>query len=320
MDKNDYLPVRISTLKEGIPLGFDLYIELPHRLLMFVRGDYDVEADRLSSLKSKKVRKLYIKESDEENYQQYIDRCLELVANDPAISTEEKTKVVIGASEATAERLYENPEKKGSYQAAANTSVNLSKVLKSNGDLLKSIFDHGEASQFKDHDSLMHRHSVNTATLCISFGEFLGLASEQIEALGIAGLYHDVAYGKSASDIQKLFFKPINEMSLDEQKVYKMHPEIGRNFLSEKDFVNPLVLELIFSHEEKNQGNGFPRALKSLDPLQEIISISAYYDRSLTCLGRSRGQVFEEFSTEQLGNYQLETIKKFKNFIKKSGL
>ena len=166
----------------------------------------------------------------------------------------------------------------------------------------------------------MHRHSVNTATLCISFGEFLGLSPEEIEALGIAGLYHDVAYGKSAPDIQKLYFKSVNEMSLDEQKVYKQHPEIGRSFLNEKNFVNPLVLELIFSHEEKNQGNGFPSGLKSLSTLQEIISISAYYDRSLTCLGKTRAQVFEEFSTEQLGNYQLESIKKFKSFIKKSGL
>lgn len=320
MNKNDFLPVRVSTLKQGVPLGFDLYIELPHKLLMYVRGDYDIEQERIQSLKSKKVRKLFINQDSEERYQDYIDRCLNAVADDPNLPTEEKTKMVVGASEATAERLYDNPEQKRSYMAASSTSKNLAKVLSSNEDLLKNIFDHGDASEFKDNDSLMHRHSVNTASLCISFAEFIKLPSEQIEALGIAGLYHDVSYGKSESSVQELYFKEFSDMSLDEQKVYKQHPEQGSQFLQDKDFVNPLVMDLVLSHEEKNQGNGFPRALASLNIGQEIISICAYYDRSLTCLGKSREKVFEEFSTDQLGNYNLETIKKFKSFIKKSGL
>lgn len=320
MDKSNFLPIRVSTLKGGVNLGFDIYIELPHKLLMYVRGNYDIEQHRIESLRSKKVRKLFINEAAEENYQEYIDRCLSAVAEDPNMPSEEKTKMVVGAGEATAERIYDNPEQIKSYRAAANTSQNLLKVLKTNEDLLKNIFDHGDASENKDHDSLMHRHSVNTASLCISFAESIGLPPEQVEALGIAGLYHDVAYGKSEPAVQELYFKPLNEMSLDEQKVYKQHPEQGKNFLVDKEFVSPLVLELIYSHEEKNQGNGFPQKLGSLNIGQEIISICAYYDRALTCLGYSRADVFEAFSTNELGNYNLETIKKFKSFIKKSGL
>lgn len=315
-----FLPIRLSTLKGGIKLGFDAYIKLPHKMLMYVKGDYDLEQERIDSLKAKKVRKLFVHEDQEENYQEYIDRCLADAAENPNVSGADKAKIVSGAGEATAERIYDNPESKRSYIAAEGTSHSLMQVLKANDEILLELFNHGEKAENKDQDSLMHRHSVNTASLCISFGEFMQLEAEQVKNLGVAGLYHDVAYGKSNGDVKNLFFREMDQMALEEQKIYKTHPELGASYLQEKDFASPEVLDLIRTHEEKNQGNGFPQGLQQLSPVQEIISICAFYDRQLTCFGKKREEVFEDFSLNQLGNYDLNTIKKFKSFIKKSGL
>jgi HD-GYP domain-containing protein (c-di-GMP phosphodiesterase class II) len=318
MSHSNFLPVRISTLKSGVSLGFDLYIELPHKKLMYVRGNYDIETERISSLKDKKVRKLFIQEMDEDKYQSFLDRCLSSISDDSSIGTDEKADLLIGAGEATAERIYSNPETLRSYKAAANTSSHLRRVLNQNSELLKSIFDRGLSRSDRDFDSLMHLHSVNTATLCIGFAEYMGFQPEQVEILGLAGLYHDVAYGKC--DYKELFFKPLAELDPEERKRYFQHPFEGKEYLADKEFVNPSLLDLIYSHEEKNQGNGFPRKLEKLTLEQEVLGIAAYYDRCLTCFQMAREEVFENFSMNELGNYNLETIKKFKAFIKKSGL
>lgn len=316
-----YLPIRISTLKSGVSLGFDVYVQLPHKLLIYARGDDDIEQHRLGYLKSKKVRKLYIQDKDEKSYQEYIDRCLNAAMSDESISLEEKAGLVVGAGEATAERIYEDPHSKKSYDAAQNTATNLINVLAQNDELLKGIFDHQlEEGVAQDYDARMQKHALNTSSLCISFAEFLGTDKASVEILGVAGLFHDVGYSQYNNDEKMLFFKEVSEMEAPELTRYKEHPKIGGEILQDKDFASKDVIDLILVHEEKRSGDGFPNKLTSLTETQEILCISAFYDREVTCLGKERDSVLEDFAINQIGNFDLDMIKKFKKFVKKAGL
>ena len=55
------LPVRTKTLKPNIQLGFDLYIQLPTKLVRFAHANDDVPNFRFDRLNEKKVRKLFRK-------------------------------------------------------------------------------------------------------------------------------------------------------------------------------------------------------------------------------------------------------------------
>lgn len=315
-----YLPIRLSTLKSEIKLGFNVYVQLPHKILLYARGNDDIEFHRIGYLKKKKVRKLYINDSEEFKYQDYIDRCLNAAMSDDSVSLEEKADLVVGASEATAERIYEDPHSKKSYDAAQNTATNLINVLGKSDEILRGIFDHKGEGESTD-DYKMQKHAVNTSSLCISFAEYLKLDKAIVEFLGVAGLFHDVAYSTYEDEAhKKLFFKEVKEMSAPELTVYKEHPKKGGEILQDKDFASPEVIDLIMAHEEKRGGNGFPNKLANLSPGQEVLSICAFYDRETTCLGKSRDAVLEDFNVNQLGNYDLEIMKKFKAFVKKSGL
>ncbi len=315
-----YLPIRVSTIKSEIELGFDVYVQLPHKVLLYARGADDIEAHRIKYLKTKKVRKLYINDNEEEKYQNYIDRCLNATMSDDTVSLEEKSSLVVGAGEATAERIYEDPHSKKSYDAAQNTATNLINVLAQNDELLKGIFDHKLDDSDRNDDAVMQKHALNTSSLCISFAEFMGLEKSSVELLGVAGLFHDVAYSQFPADQKYLFLKEMSEMEANELTTYKEHPKMGGEILQDKEFANKTVIELILAHEEKRGGNGFPNKLSNLTPEQEVLSICAFYDREVTCLGKTRESVLEDFNVNQLGNYDLEVMKKFKSFVKKAGL
>ncbi len=315
-----FLPIRLSTLKGSIQLGFDVYVQLPHKLLLFARGDDDIEDHRIKSLKKKKVRKLYIHDDQESFYQQYIDRCLQETMNDDSISVEDKAGIVVGAGEATAERIYEDPHSKKSYDAAQSTATNLIQALGQNDAILKGIFDHKIEEGHDTLDARMQKHALNTSSLCISFAEYQKCERASVELLGVAGLFHDVAYSQYAAEDKYLFGKEMKDMEANELTKYKEHPKIGAEILQDKDFANKAIIELIMSHEEKLSGNGYPQKLQTLTKEQEILSICCFYDRELTLLGKSREAVFEDFSLNQIGNYNLETIKAFKSFVKKAGL
>lgn len=315
-----YLPIRLTTLKGQIKLGFNVYVQLPHKVLLYAKSDDDIEDYRLKYLKKKKVRKLFIEDSEESKYQDYVDRCLNAVMSDDSVSIEEKSSLVVNAGEATCEKIYEDPHSKKSYDSAQNTATNLINVLAQNDELLKGIFDSEVDEDNDNFDARMQKHALNTSSLCISFGEFLGLPKDKVEFLGVAGLFHDIAYSQYEEGDKALFFKRMADMEPTELTKYKEHPKVGGNILQDKEFASPEVIDLIMIHEEKRNGNGFPNKISSFTPVQEVLAIAAFYDREVTCFKQKRDDVLEDFSINQLGNYDLETIKKFKSFIKKSGL
>ena len=57
----------------------------------------------------KKVRKLFISDADEENYQEFLDRCLSGTLNDESISVDEKAQVVVNIADEGAEKVFEKP-------------------------------------------------------------------------------------------------------------------------------------------------------------------------------------------------------------------
>lgn len=314
------LPVRVKTLKQDITLGFGLYLQLPHKTIKYIHEEDSIAENQISNLKTKKVRKLYINDEDEPKYQEYMDRCLNDAMNDESVSIEDKASMVSGASEANAERIMADPKSQKSYTTAQSTASKLIDVLASNDALLKGIFDHKIEEGTEDKDALMHKHAVNTSSLCISFAEFMGINKSITEALGVAGLFHDVAYGHMPENVQELFFKPLTDMNAEELTAYKEHPKLAAEFLQDKEFASKDVIELILVHEERQGGNGFPNKTPKLELHQEIMALCAYYDQRITCFNEDRTEVLKDLVVSQLGNFELTTINKFKEFLAKAGL
>jgi HD-GYP domain-containing protein (c-di-GMP phosphodiesterase class II) len=116
------------------------------------------------------------------------------------------------------------------------------------------------------------QHSMNVGDLCRSFGEMLRLPEPEVLQLVRAGLFHDI--GKICIDEDILNKRTaFNE---EEKISFKQHPVTG--YL----FDNTLNLaEAVYSHHERWDGTGYPRALRECEiPLfARIIAIAGRYDR-----------------------------------------
>ena len=105
-------------------------------------------------------------------------------------------------------------------------------------------------------------------------------------------------------------------MTAKELTAYKTHPAKSVEALQDKSFAEKDVLELIMTHEENISGQGFPSGLTKLTQAQELLSLCAFYDREVTCLGKDPLEVYNSVMIDQLGNYNLDLLKRFKSFIK----
>lgn len=102
-----------------------------------------------------------------------------------------------------------------------------------------------------------HRHSERVARYTRFLAEKMGIKSERIRDVYRGALLHDI--GKIGVP-DAILLKPAS-LTEEEWKVMKKHPEMGRQILSNVDFLKP-ASEIVFTHEERFDGSGYPRGLR----------------------------------------------------------
>ena len=100
-------------------------------------------------------------------------------------------------------------------------------------------------------------HSIAVSALMIGIGRELGLPDAEVEAVGLAGMLHDV--GKSHVP-QATLDKP-GPLTPDEWATVKTHPERGHAILRKLEGVDPIVLDVALHHHERTDGGGYPHQL-----------------------------------------------------------
>jgi len=105
-------------------------------------------------------------------------------------------------------------------------------------------------------------HQRLVSSLARDIGEELGLTSDQIEGLSLAGLIHDL--GKIGVPAE-ILSKP-GRLTDIEFALIKTHSEVGYDIIKEVEFPWP-VAQIVFQHHERIDGSGYPRGLTA----EEII-------------------------------------------------
>jgi HD-GYP domain-containing protein (c-di-GMP phosphodiesterase class II) len=305
------ISVRLSTLKPGMIIPFDLFIRVGSSHLHYLRAGDDLDQDRFDTMVKKGAKRLYIEADKEELYHRYLDDQLAKINPDPI---EAKTSLAREASDQSADSVISSPGVIKSYQMAQSSTEILKRVLSGNSQMLKDLvlqekFTNATLTQ------KMKRHMINTASIAIKFAQHFS-SDIDLNKLGVAAFYHDVSFTQYSPMDQLLFFKELSSMTPEQLTTYKTHPQKSAMLLQDKGFAEREVIDLIMTHEEKISGNGFPGKLTKLSPAQQVLSLSAFYDREITCLEKAAPAVQADLMISQLGNYELSLLKSFATFVK----
>ncbi len=131
-------------------------------------------------------------------------------------------------------------------------------------------------AKLREHDDYTFHHCINVAVFAILFGRSLGLPTEQLRVLGIAGIFHDV--GKAC--IPEEILKKPGRLNDAEYGIIKRHAVEGYRVMRDSSALQRDVLLAIMQHHERHDGRGYPRGLsgRAINPLARVISLVDVYD------------------------------------------
>lgn len=106
-------------------------------------------------------------------------------------------------------------------------------------------------------DSYTRGHSDRVSEYSVLIGKYMGLPEEDLNALRIGGLFHDV--GKIG--VPDSILLKTDKLTDDEYSEIKNHPTIGAHILSSATIFQDLI-PIVKHHHEKFDGTGYPAKLK----------------------------------------------------------
>jgi HD-GYP domain-containing protein (c-di-GMP phosphodiesterase class II) len=311
---DEYTPLRISTIKPGKEINFDLYIFFKERFLKYLDRGGALDDDKILKLKKQKMARFFITEEDEINYQNFLDEVLDEAMNSETMEVGEKVKLAEGSCETALDRMQKDPESEKSFNMAEKAAKSLKTIVTKNPDALAAIFGKKTGK-----DDMIVKHSLNVSALSAKLAETEGVEESDIDALVTAALIHDLGLTKFSETDMALFFKPKKDFTPDDHLIYNKHCKVAEDLLTDKPYITKEIKELIFNHEETLSGSG-PQKKTKLNKLEEIISLVDNYDKRMITEEITAKQAIKDIQIDELGNYDLALITNFKKVLEKEGL
>ncbi|MDO8654228.1 MAG: HD-GYP domain-containing protein [Undibacterium sp.] len=202
---------------------------------------------------------------------------------------------MISAKKARIEKLLKEREAiakcEKEYQKAANTLKNISRNLFSRpkeayndaDQLIQQMLD----SLMADKNIAIHLmndkiagedayyHSLNVSVLAMMLAKEMALPPEDIKALGIGCLFHDIGKIEIPDRIVNKTFA----LTRAEQNLLQMHCQYGAT-IAAKIELPKAAINIITQHHEYADGSGYPKQLRleQISPLARIVTIINTYD------------------------------------------
>jgi putative nucleotidyltransferase with HDIG domain len=130
------------------------------------------------------------------------------------------------------------------------------------------------AADARDHETT--GHSFRVALYAVALAKAMGLHSEPLKAIEWGALLHDV--GKMV--VPDEILRKMGPLTDEEWHIMKQHPTWGFDMLAEVSFLQPAALDIIYSHHERWDGQGYPRGIagEALPLSARIFAVVDTYD------------------------------------------
>lgn len=113
-------------------------------------------------------------------------------------------------------------------------------------------------AQMKNVDEYTFQHSVSVAALAVAFGRVMNMPHDEIKALSLGGLLHDVGKAKVPASI----LNKSGKLDDAEFAIMKSHALDTANLLENLKGISETTFNAAAQHHERYDGTGYPRGLK----------------------------------------------------------
>ncbi|MDR3606921.1 MAG: HD domain-containing protein [Oligoflexia bacterium] len=302
-----FIPVRINTLRPGHAVNFDVFIKIGERYIHYIRKTDPFDGDRIKSLKTKGVSKLYIPREGEVDYLKYLDEGLGELKN-VKIDIRERSLFAQDSLITAAENAQASIASTETYRQSEQRILSVAEFLYGEKNALHEMLSSGVA---KD----IYEHSSHVSTLALKLASKVGITAEKdLKPLGMAALLHDI--GKEGSGLDPLL--PREKLDPEQLKVYRGHPERAVTMIQDKAHIGGEVVEMILNHEEIGAGVGFPgkKHLARLSLSQQVLNLCNEYDRMCNVNGTSPLEAIKQFRFDKIGLFDLKLIDQLAAILK----
>lgn len=125
-------------------------------------------------------------------------------------------------------------------------------------------------------DDYFYSHALNTTIYTVRIGHRLGYNEKELKDLGLSGLLCDIGMFK----IPESILNKNGKLSQEEIDIIKSHPQLSRDILLPFSNSYQPVIDAIFEHQERENGQGYPRGIKGDEICEgaKIIGICDSYE------------------------------------------
>lgn len=269
-----YKSIDKRVITEGEQLNFQLYLPNNEKTAMTLFLQSDTVINGNDKVRLREVEKLYISDEDALAYEAYVQHHIQTIALSEDISLEDKAIIVYEKASSVLDEMFRNPE-----------SLEVAKNVKPVVDSFVSIILHDPKAvesllKITAHDYYTHTHSINVSIYTLSLGAFLGIQGEDLKALGMAAVLHDI--GKSKVDFDIINKNGIlTEVEFEEMKI---HPGEGHKIALQLGITDERILTGIRHHHEKLVGGGYPDGISgdAISQFARIIGVCDVFDALTT--------------------------------------
>jgi putative nucleotidyltransferase with HDIG domain len=158
--------------------------------------------------------------------------------------------------------------------------LDMNQARKTVDEVVDSLLRNDDAlvwlTKLKNQDEYTAEHSLNVCILSAAFARHLGHDEAEIRKIGLAGLLHDIGKAKIPIEILN---KP-GPLDDNERAVMRQHPNLGRSLLMTSASVEHYTIDVAYSHHERVDGTGYPRALQAhqIPYYAKLVAIVDTYD------------------------------------------
>jgi putative nucleotidyltransferase with HDIG domain len=121
-----------------------------------------------------------------------------------------------------------------------------------------------------------HSHSLNVSVLSMLLAEKMGLNEDEVQAVGMGALFHDIGKIKIPSQITR----KKTPLTSPELNLLKMHPRYGIELVDLIAVFPSSAKVVIEQHHEYADGTGYPSGLKgeNIHPFSKIVTVTNEFD------------------------------------------